>query len=126
MIPRLERFPASLPATPTPPRERAPDIMAMTYDGGALSRAIKAARSGPVTAPESPFLVPPPEPPEPPSPPALPPFTAPIASIPEEPVAEIAPFALGEAGQEDDVPEEAATAPFTFPVDLYRTEARAR
>jgi predicted regulator of Ras-like GTPase activity (Roadblock/LC7/MglB family)/tetratricopeptide (TPR) repeat protein len=126
MIPRLERFPASLPATPIPPRERAPDIMAMTYDGGALSRAIKAARSGPVTAPESPFLVPPPEPPEPPSPPALPPFTAPIASIPEEPVAEIAPFALGEAGQEDDVPEEAATAPFTFPVDLYRTEARAR
>jgi len=58
--------------------------------------------------------------------PALSPFTAPIATIREELVAEIAPFALDEAAQEADVPEEEATAPFTFPVDLYRTEAYAR
>jgi predicted regulator of Ras-like GTPase activity (Roadblock/LC7/MglB family) len=84
-----------------------------------------------VAAPEAPFFAPPPvenllvE-----TSPALSPFTAPIATIREEPVAEIAPFALDEAGQEtkvpEDIPEEEATAPFTFPVDLYRTEAQAR
>ena len=131
MIPRLDRSPTPPPTTPVPPREPAPDLMAMTYDGAALSRAVKAARSGPVAAPEAPFFAPPPvedllvE-----TSPALSPFTAPIATIREEPVAEIAPFALDEAGQEtnvpEDIPEEEATAPFTFPVDLYRTEAQAR
>jgi predicted regulator of Ras-like GTPase activity (Roadblock/LC7/MglB family)/tetratricopeptide (TPR) repeat protein len=131
MMPRLDRSPTPPPTTPGSPRETAPDLMAMTYDGAALSREIKAARSGPVAAPESPFFAPPPvedllvE-----TSPALSPFTAPIATIREEPVAEIAPFALDEAGQEtnvpEDIPEEEATAPFTFPVDLYRTEARAR
>lgn len=131
MIPRLDRSPTPPPTTPVPPREPAPDLMAMTYDGAALSRAVKAARSGPVAAPEAPFFAPPPvenllvE-----TSPARSPFTAPIATIREEPVAEIAPFALDEAGQEtnvpEDIPEEEATAPFTFPVDLYRTEAYAR
>ena len=127
MIPRLDRSPTPPPTTPVPPREPAPDLMAMTYDGAALSRVVKAARSGPVAAPEAPFFAPPPvenllvE-----TSPALSPFTAPIATIREELVAEIAPFALDEAGQEADVPEEEATAPFTFPVDLYRTEAYAR
>jgi len=151
MIPRLERFPTSLPTAPVSPREPAPDIMAMTYDGGALSRAVKAPHAAPFMPPPGenllvetfaaaflpPVPVPSPDPvesatrvprpePAPGSVPALPPFTAPMATIREEPVAEIAPFALGEAGQEDDVPEEEATAPFTFPVDLYRTEAYAR
>jgi predicted regulator of Ras-like GTPase activity (Roadblock/LC7/MglB family)/DNA-binding SARP family transcriptional activator len=127
MIPRLDRSPTPSQTTPVPPREPAPDLLAMTYDGAALSRAIKAARSGPVAAPEAPSFAPPPvenllvE-----TSPALSPFTAPIPTIREEPVAEIAPFALDEAGREADVPEEEATAPFTFPVDLYRTEARAR
>jgi predicted regulator of Ras-like GTPase activity (Roadblock/LC7/MglB family) len=52
----------------------------------------------------------------------LPPYTAPIASA-REPEPEKAPFALAESEAEPDVPEEEATAPFTFPVDLYRTEA---
>jgi predicted regulator of Ras-like GTPase activity (Roadblock/LC7/MglB family)/tetratricopeptide (TPR) repeat protein len=145
MIPRLDRSPTPPPSAPVPPREPAPDLMAMTYDGAALSRAVKAARSGPVAAPQAPSFEPPPvenllvetSPATAPPPVlapaplesaglALPPFTAPIATIREEPVAETAPFALGEVGQEADVPEEEATAPFTFPVDLYRTEARAR
>ena len=134
MIPRLDRSPAPPPATPVPPREAAPDLMAMTYEGAALSRAVKAARSGPVAAPEAPPFVPPP-PAEvllvetslaPATAPGLPPFTAPIATIREEPALEPAPFALGEAEPEADIPEEEATAPFTFPVDLYRTAAQAR
>lgn len=56
----------------------------------------------------------------------LSPFTAPIPTVRDEPVPEVAPFALAEPGGEGDVPEEEATAPFTFPVDLYRTEAAAR
>jgi len=149
MIPRLDRSPTPPATTPVPPRQPAPDFMAMTYDSAALSPAVEAARSGPVAAPAAPFFVPPPvrdllvetSPPAVPPPvpvpareqerasrfaPALPPFTAPIATIREEPVAEVAPFALDEAGPDADVPEEQATAPFTFPVDLYRTEARAR
>src|SRR5664279_758323 len=137
MIPRLDRSPTPPPTTPVPPREPAPDLMAMTYDGAALSRAVKTARSGPVAAPGAPSFEPPPvenllmetSPATVPTPlpaPALPPFTAPIATVREEPALETAPFALGEAGQEADVPEEEATAPFTFPVDLYRTEAHAR
>lgn len=156
MMPRLERGATPAPAVPVPPREPVPDLMAMTYDGAALSQAIKAARSGPVAPPQTPSFVPPaehlvvetspsavsspepdrapesePEPePEPEAQPAtasaLPPFTAPIATIRDEPVAEVAPFSFGEAEPEDDVPEEEATAPFTFPVDLYRTESQAR
>lgn len=137
MIPRLDRSPTPPPTTPVPPRAPSPDLMAMTYDGAALSRAVKAARSGQVAAPGAPFFVPPPVedllletspatvPPTVPVP-ALPSFTAPIATVREEPVAELAPFALTESVPEADVPEEEATAPFTFPVDLYRTEARAR
>jgi predicted regulator of Ras-like GTPase activity (Roadblock/LC7/MglB family)/tetratricopeptide (TPR) repeat protein len=52
--------------------------------------------------------------------------TAPIAAVREESAVERDPFALDEPPGEPDVPEEAATAPFTFPVDLYRTVARAR
>ena len=137
MIPRLDRSPTPPPSAPVPPREPPPDLMAMTYDGAALSRAVKAARSGPVSAPGAPSFDPPPvenllvetSPQAVPTPlpaPALPPFTAPIATVRGEPALETAPFALGEAGQEADVPEEEATAPFTFPVDLYRTEAHAR
>jgi predicted regulator of Ras-like GTPase activity (Roadblock/LC7/MglB family)/tetratricopeptide (TPR) repeat protein len=141
MIPRLDRPPTPPPTPPAPPSAPAPDLMAMTYDGAALSRAVKAARSGPVSPPEArsfvpppaedllletaPAAVPPPVPPPVPEP-ALPPFTAPIATIREEPVAEVAPFSFGDAAPEEDVPEEDATAPFTFPVDLYRTEAAAR
>ena len=145
MIPRLDRLPAP-PPPPVPAHAPPPDLMAMTYDGAALSRAVKAARSGPVAPPPAPFFAPPPvedlimeaspaaAPSPVPAPPvlapplelALPPFTAPIATVREEPVAEIAPFSFGEPGQEADVPEEEATAPFTFPVDLYRTEAHAR
>jgi predicted regulator of Ras-like GTPase activity (Roadblock/LC7/MglB family)/tetratricopeptide (TPR) repeat protein len=131
MMPRLDRPPTPLSTTPIPPHGPAPDLMAMTYDGAALSRAVKAARSGPVTGPEAPLFVPPPfaelvVETAPGSASAVPPFTAPIATIREEPALEIAPFALGEGGPEADVPEEEATAPFTFPVDLYRTEAYAR
>ncbi len=146
MIPRLDRTPTP-EAAPARPREPAPDLMAMTYDGAALSQAVKAARSGPMAAPvappfvplpaasllmeTSPAAVPAPMPAPPPAhtpaaAPELPPFTAPIATIREEPGLEIAPFALSENGLEADVPEEEATAPFTFPVDLYRTAARTR
>ncbi len=133
MIPRLDRGPATTrsaavaPREQAPdlfPREQAPDLLSMTYDGAAHSRAVKAGRSGPVVAPEAPFFAP------------LPVEeiveTSPAADSPPEPVpapepvAEVAPFALDEAGGEADVPEEEATAPFTFPVDLYRAEARAR
>lgn len=58
--------------------------------------------------------------------PAPPHLTPPIASVREEPEPEEAPFALAEDEAEEDVPEEAATVPFTFPVDLYRTEAATR
>jgi predicted regulator of Ras-like GTPase activity (Roadblock/LC7/MglB family)/thioredoxin-like negative regulator of GroEL len=40
----------------------------------------------------------------------------------EQPEPEKAPFALAESEAEPDVPEEEVTAPFTFPVDLHRTE----
>ncbi len=137
MIPRLDRpsTPASTP--PVSSSAPAPDLMAMTYDGAALSRAVKAARSGPVSAPEPRSVPPPPAedllfetspaaaPPVVPEP-MLPPFTAPIATIRDETAAEVAPFSFGDAEPETDVPEEEATAPFTFPVDLYRTEAAAR
>lgn len=160
MITRLDRSPTPSRATPVPPREAASDLMAMTYDGAALSRAVKSARSGPVIAPPpppsfvpepveafrmeaSPSAVAPPVPvpasgpaemaapaPQPETPPrsapALPPFTVPIATTREEPAAEIAPFALDEVGGETDVPEEEATAPFTFSMDLYRTNVQAR
>jgi predicted regulator of Ras-like GTPase activity (Roadblock/LC7/MglB family)/tetratricopeptide (TPR) repeat protein len=53
-------------------------------------------------------------------------FTAPIVFVSEEQALEKAPFALDKAEAEADVPEEEATAPFTFPVDLYRTEAATR
>jgi predicted regulator of Ras-like GTPase activity (Roadblock/LC7/MglB family)/tetratricopeptide (TPR) repeat protein len=112
-IPRLDRSPTPSPTTPAPPRAPAPELMATTYDRAALSRAVEAARTGPVVASPTPSFVPSP-------------FTAPIATIRKEPVAEVAPFALGESRQEVDVPEEEATVPFTFPVDLYRTEAQAR
>jgi predicted regulator of Ras-like GTPase activity (Roadblock/LC7/MglB family) len=67
-----------------------------------------------------------PVPEEPASAPALPLFTAPIALVREEPAPEEAPFALAEDEAEADVPEEEATQPFTFPVDLYRTEIATR
>jgi predicted regulator of Ras-like GTPase activity (Roadblock/LC7/MglB family) len=96
----------------------------MTYDSAVLSRAVQAARSGPVVAPEAPFFVPQPVEDllvETPSAPSA--FTVPIATIREEPVAEVAPFALDEVGTETDVPEEEATAPFTFPTELYQAKA---
>ncbi len=134
MIPRLDRTPAPPEAAPPLPRETAPDLMAMTYDGGVLARAVKAARSGPAEPArlETPAaleetIVQPPEPPAKAiSPPALSPFTAPIRAVREEAGPEMPPFTFGDAGGESDVPEEEATAPFTFPVDLYRTEAQAR
>jgi len=58
--------------------------------------------------------------------PALPLFTAPIAQVREEPAPEEAPFELAEDEAEEDIPEEQATAPFTFPVDLYRAEISTR
>ncbi len=67
-----------------------------------------------------------PVPEEPASAPELPLFTAPIATVREEPAPENDPFALAEDEAEADVPEEEATQPFTFPVDLYRTESETR
>ncbi len=136
-IPRLERV--EPPSPPPPPPETKPDLMELTYDGPKASRPVEAVR---LTAPEPP---PPPAMPPPPPPlsppvvealvansstapvssevPPLSPFTAPIAPIREQPEPEKAPFVLAENEAELDVPEEQATAPFTFPVDLYRTEA---
>ena len=130
MIPRLERV--EPPPGPPPPSEAKPELMELTYDGAAISKAVEAVR---LAQPEEPSLLPPP----PPvadvlvetssvlavhaEAPALSPFTAPIASIREQPVPEQAPFALAESEAEPDVPDEEATAPFTFPVHLYRTEA---
>jgi len=135
MIPRLERVEA--PPSPPAPPETKRDLMELTYDGAVVSKAAEAVR---LPEPEAP--PPPPAPPLPSSPPPpvvdvgvetisaiaappeapmLPPFTAPIASI-REPEPEKAPFALAESEAVPDVPEEEATAPFTFPVDLYRTE----
>ena len=127
MIPRLERVEA--PPSPPPPPEPKPDLMELTYDRPGTAKAVEAVRPAPAG-------VPPPVPPVmdalvgasaaragPSTAPMLPPpFTAPIASIRLEPEPEKAPFALAEGGAEPDVPEEEATAPFTFPVDLYRTE----
>ncbi|MFI5198707.1 MAG: roadblock/LC7 domain-containing protein, partial [Thermoanaerobaculia bacterium] len=58
--------------------------------------------------------------------PASPHFTAPVVFVSEEQALEKAPFALNKGEAETDVPEEEATAPFTFPVDLYRREAATR
>jgi predicted regulator of Ras-like GTPase activity (Roadblock/LC7/MglB family) len=55
--------------------------------------------------------------------PAPPNVTAPIVAVSREQTLENAPFAVDKGEAEADVPEEEATAPFTFPVDLYRTEA---
>ena len=122
MIPRLERVEA--PPSPPPPPETKPDPLELTYDGAAMTRA---AESVPVAQPAAP----PPLSPPPPvtdvqvetSAPAISPFTAPIASIREQPEPEKAPFAAAENEEESGVPKEEATAPFTFPPDLYRTEA---
>jgi predicted regulator of Ras-like GTPase activity (Roadblock/LC7/MglB family)/Flp pilus assembly protein TadD len=127
IIPRLERVEA--PSSTPPPPETKSDFMEITYDSAAISKAVEAVRLAPSEAP--PLL-----PPvtdvlvetssaiaAPSEAPTLPPFTAPIASIREQPEPEKAPFALAESEAEPDVPEEQATAPFTFPVDLYRTEA---
>jgi predicted regulator of Ras-like GTPase activity (Roadblock/LC7/MglB family)/tetratricopeptide (TPR) repeat protein len=136
-IPRLERVEA--PPPPPPPPETKPDLMELTYDGATRSKSAEAVRLPPPEASPHP---PPPLPPLPPPPPVtdvlmetssliappaeaptLSPFTAPIASTREQPEPEKAPFALAATEAEPDVPEEEATAPFTFPVDLYRTEA---
>jgi predicted regulator of Ras-like GTPase activity (Roadblock/LC7/MglB family)/tetratricopeptide (TPR) repeat protein len=55
--------------------------------------------------------------------PALPHSTVPIVFVSEEQALEKAPFARDKGEAETDVPEEEATAPFTFPVDLYREAA---
>ncbi len=129
MIPRLERV--EVPPPPPPPPEPRPDPLELTYDGAKGAKPVEAVH---LPQPEAPPPPPPPVPvtdaPVEPSPavtapseaPMLPPFTAPIASI-REPEPEKAPFALAESEAQPDVPEEEATAPFTFPVDLYRTEA---
>ncbi len=130
MIPRLERVESTPP--PPPPPETKPDPMELSYDVSATSRPVEAVHLPPLEAP-------PPLPPPPPvldvpvetSPvvavpaeaPPLSPFTAPIATVREQPEPEKAPFSLAESEAVPDVPEEEATAPFTFPVDLYRTEA---
>jgi len=67
--------------------------------------------------PEAP-IAPPPEA-EAPAPPHS---TAPIVFVSEEQAPEKAPFPLDKGEAEADVPDEEKTAPFTFPVDLYRTE----
>jgi predicted regulator of Ras-like GTPase activity (Roadblock/LC7/MglB family)/Flp pilus assembly protein TadD len=67
-----------------------------------------------------------PVPQEPAPPPALPILTAPIASVRVEPAPDEGPFVLEEYEAQADVPEEEATKPFTFPVDLYRTETATR
>jgi predicted regulator of Ras-like GTPase activity (Roadblock/LC7/MglB family)/tetratricopeptide (TPR) repeat protein len=131
MVPRPERG-EPLPSPPPPPDMR-PDFMQITYDGVAISKAAETVRLPP---PEAVPHLPPPPPPvpdvreeasasitAPAEASALSPFTAPIASIREQPEPEKAPFALAESEAEPDFPEEEATAPFTFPVDLYRTEA---
>lgn len=136
MIPRPARVEAPPPPPPPPEPETKPDLLELTYDRSATSKPAEPVHLPSVEA------VPPPPPPSPPSPPAadvaaetspaatapaeahvLPPFTAPIASIREQPEPEEAPFAAAETEPETDVPEEEATAPFTFPVDLYRTDA---
>jgi predicted regulator of Ras-like GTPase activity (Roadblock/LC7/MglB family)/tetratricopeptide (TPR) repeat protein len=106
------------------------------YTSSGIRRAVTIPRLDPVPAP-------PPAPPPPAenlpieaSDPIAPPpdadapapahFTAPIVFVSEEQALEKAPFALDKAEAEADVPEEEATAPFTFPVDLYRTEAATR
>ncbi len=128
-IPRPDRVEALL--APPPPLETRPDFAELTYDGVAISKSARTER------PAEP--VPPPPPPPPPvtdllvetSPaiappaeaPALSHFTAPIPKIQVQPEPEEDPFALAGGETEPEVPEEEATAPFTFPVDLYRTEA---
>jgi predicted regulator of Ras-like GTPase activity (Roadblock/LC7/MglB family) len=127
MIPRLERV--EVPPSQPPPPETKPDPMELTYDGAKTSKAVEAVRRA---RPEAP----PPLPPvtgvlvensfaiaAPSEAPTLPPSTAPIASIRVQPESEKARFALAESEPKPGVPEEQATAPFTFPVDLYRTEA---
>jgi len=125
MIPRLDRVEA--PPSPPPPPETKPDPMELTYDGMVMTKAVESVQR---TQPEPP--PPPPLSPPPPvtdvhvetsSVPALSPFTAPIASIREGAEPERPPFTLAESEAEPDVPGEEATAPFTFPVHLYRTEA---
>ena len=125
MIPRLERVEA--PPSPPPPPETKPDLMELTYDGAAISKAVEAVRRAQPEAPpcrrrlrrrrrSRTFSWRPVPSPLPPTSPALSPFTAPIASIREQPAPEKAPFTIAESEQEPDVPEEQATAPFTFPV----------
>ena len=131
-IPRLDSVEA--PLSPPPPLETRPDFAELTYDGVAISKSARTVRPAEPVAPSPP----PPPPPRPvtdllveTSPaiaaraeaPLLSPFTAPIATIRVQPEPEEDPFALAEGEKEPDVPEEEATAPFTFPVDLYRTEA---
>jgi len=129
MIPRLERLEA--PPSPPPPPETRQDPMELTYDGASMTKAVESVSLAPPEAPPHVAPLPPvtsdhvetPPIPAPAEAPALSPFTAPIASIREQPAPEKAPFTLAEREEEPDVPEEEATAPFTFPPDLYRTEA---
>jgi predicted regulator of Ras-like GTPase activity (Roadblock/LC7/MglB family)/Flp pilus assembly protein TadD len=134
MTPRMDLVEAAPP--PPPPPETKRDLMELTYDGPRTTKPVEVIRLPPPDVPPAPPPFLPPSPPvtevlgesasavtAPAEPPALSPFTAPIASVREQPEPEMAPFVLAESEAEPDVPEEEATAPFTFPVDLYRTEA---
>jgi predicted regulator of Ras-like GTPase activity (Roadblock/LC7/MglB family) len=125
-----ERLPSGVqPAVLGPPE--AP--RSSPYSSSGIRRAVMIPRQDPVPAPPpappppvenvsieaSDSIAPPPEA----DAPAPPHFTAPIVFVSEEQALEKAPFAPDKGEAEADVPEEEATAPFTFPVDLYRTEA---
>ncbi|MEO8053709.1 MAG: roadblock/LC7 domain-containing protein [Acidobacteriota bacterium] len=128
LLRKLETRAPEATAPPFPVGARTADPMALTYDGASVARALERSRPIPVVPP-------PPAPPPPPDDlflqttpePAAPalevsPFTAPIAQVRETaPALDVpappAPFEVSPPEVDlDDVP----TAPFQFPVDLYR------
>jgi predicted regulator of Ras-like GTPase activity (Roadblock/LC7/MglB family) len=133
MMQRLDRAQPPPPPAPPVPHGTKPDPMPLTDDAALSEAAGAAAPEQPLSRPSAgesllivthPVVAPVPEEPE--SPFALPHSTAPIAPVRVEPAPEEAPFALAEDEAEADVPEEEATKPFTFPVDLYGAETATR
>ncbi|HEY3348892.1 MAG TPA: tetratricopeptide repeat protein [Thermoanaerobaculia bacterium] len=131
LLRKLETRAPEATAPPFPTEARAADPMAVTYDGASIARALERSRPIPVVPPSPPpppplddlFLQTTPEPAAPAvSAGEVSPFTAPIPQVresapaPDVPAAP-APFEVSPPDVDlDDVP----TAPFQFPVDLYR------
>lgn len=128
LLRKLETRAPEATAPPFPVAERAADPMALTYDGASIARALERSRPIPVVPP-------PPAPPPPledlflqttpePAAPAVEvsPFTAPIAQVRETaPALDLPapPAPLEVSPPEVDI-DDVPTAPFQFPVDLYR------